>query len=646
MSHKRCLIICPLKWEAKPLIKALGLTQIQQTPYRIYENGDFVLTICGVGEQNASNALSYTVGMYSVNQSPVGCCVLFGVGGSGDIEVGSLCIAYKISSEGKRDIYPTITLKNSLTPCTVITGSSLVLSEDAPVKHGTYPLTLCGDKRVYDMEGYAFAQTAIGLLSPHSVNVVRLVSDKLTPNAITPEDVLSLCESKAAELTQYLNDFLALTREIALRREKYNIPLPRYIEDCIAQNRFTATQRAQIEEGVKKYRILFNGEAPGEDMFLPRTKSSRERNVLVLHLCSEMGEACKGQQANINRDADNEGLSKALIPHLFNIYVEEGVIGDEGVNKIISRLNRGVITTVSHYKDVFNISQRGSYATSLSKPLILAKTPGQMLYKGSRMCNSFDAEEFYYASDMFGCPYSCEYCWLKGQFTSCAVVYFADTKAIDDELSHLNDGTLVCCSYESEALGLNGVLDGFSRWYSLARKYPNIRFEIRTKSTFDISGYSPLKNMTLAWSVAPQCVCSEYEHYAPSLTSRLKASKRAGECGWCVRLCAEPLIYTDNFKADCNSLVDEMVSTGALEYASDVEIGCLRMSLPHASAVEKRYPPSKIMASPYLERVRDTQGESLTYPQGGEMGEYLKGLIEKRAPNKRIFVYEERFDGV
>jgi len=645
MNHERCLIICPLKWEARPVIKALGLTQVQQSPYRIYENGDFVLVISGVGELNASNALSYTVGMYSQSNSPIGSGVLFGVGGSSSIGKGELCLGYKISREGKRDIYPPVCIKNTLTPVTVCTNDTPVGAQDAyiPCEEGEYCSLTTSAGRVYDMEGYGFAQAAAALLSPHAVSVVRVISDNLSPYSVTPNDISTICEGEIDGLCAYLKDFLLFTREITHSREKYNTPLPLYVENCMVQNRLTATQKAQITDSVRKYRVFFNGEEPAEALFSQRVSSPRERNALVLSICGEINEKCKGAEGLTCGNNDiSEALQKILLPHFFNVYIEEGVKADSNTALILSRLKRGVVTFVRHYKDVFNISQRGAYATSLSKPLIFARTPGQMLYKGSRMCNAFGAEEFYYASDMFGCPYSCEYCWLKGQFTSSAVVYFTDTDLLEGELKGLKPGSLVCCSYESEVLGLQGLLGSFSRWYEIAKKLPHIEFEIRTKAPFTESLYKlpPLKNVTLAWSIAPQRVSAGLERCAPTLKARLKSACEAGKIGWGVRLCAEPLVYTQSFEEDCELLVREMVSSEALEYCKDIEIGCLRISATHVSA-RKRYPPSKIMLSPYLQTVSEGGEESLTYPLKGYMVDFLKGCIEKYAPDKRIFVYEE-----
>ena len=121
----------------------------------------------------------------------------------------------------------------------------------------------------------------------------------------------------------------------------------------------------------------------------------------------------------------------------------------------------------------------------MSPALILAKKEGQLIYDGSRECQNFGNEHFYYTSCMMNCLFDCEYCYLQGMYPSADVVIFMNIEDIFDEVDRLlyEHEVYLCVSYDTDLIALEAITGYCRRWIEYARGKQGLTIEIRTKAS-------------------------------------------------------------------------------------------------------------------------------------------------------------------
>lgn len=258
--------------------------------------------------------------------------------------------------------------------------------------------------------------------------------------------------------------------------------------------------------------------------------------------------------------------------------------------RIRERFNRSRIIEIDHYKDVFNRPNQSFDAQSRSKNLILAERRAPFLYEGSYYSDGFGFERFFYVPTMLGCLYDCNYCYLQGLYNSANTVLFVNLEAYFDAVSaYLDQPTLLAISYDTDTLAVEKIARHSQAWLEFARHHPNLHLEIRTKSANfkAIETARPSANVVLAWTLSPQEIIDRYEHRTPSLAQRLNAIRSAMERGWQVRVCIDPVIYTDRFETLYPALLEtlfERVDAGKLY---SLTLGSFRMSSIHLKRLKK-----------------------------------------------------------
>ena len=97
--------------------------------------------------------------------------------------------------------------------------------------------------------------------------------------------------------------------------------------------------------------------------------------------------------------------------------------------------------------EIFGRKKQDIHFQMKYRSLILAKASGELLYKGSPMCQDYGRREFYYTSTMKNCLYDCEYCYLKGMYDCGYIVVFVNIEdiftAVEEKLAEIeNDQTM------------------------------------------------------------------------------------------------------------------------------------------------------------------------------------------------------------
>jgi spore photoproduct lyase len=296
---------------------------------------------------------------------------------------------------------------------------------------------------------------------------------------------------------------------------------------------------------------------------------------------------------------------------------------------------------IDHYKEVFNRPSQNFAAQSYSKKLILARKEGKFLHEGSQYSDGFGHEQFFYASSVMGCLYDCDYCYLQGLYPSANTVLFVNLEnAFEQLLPYLGKKTLVATSYDTDTLAIESLTGQTQRWLAFAAEHHHLHLEIRTKSANikALKNATPNERVTLAWTLSPQEIVDQYEHATPSLEQRLKAAEEAIVLGWNVRLCIDPVIYTQNFDILYPKLIETIFTTVNPDTIEHLTLGSFRMSQSHLRTL-KKLRRSDVAFYPYV--VRD---EMVTYPEAIE-STILETLLAKATqylPKERIRTWQRQ----
>jgi len=322
-------------------------------------------------------------------------------------------------------------------------------------------------------------------------------------------------------------------------------------------------------------------------------------------------------------------------PSLFShLYVEKRVADHPKTLKIIEKFDRSHIIWIDHYKEVFNRSSQDFAAQSHSKKLILAHKEGKFLHEGSQYSDGFGHQQFFYASSVMGCLYDCDYCYLQGLYPSANTVLFVNLEdAFNQLLPFLTRNTLVATSYDTDTLAVESLTGQTREWIEFTEHNTHLHLEIRTKS----ANFKPLRTLTpnkrviLAWTLSPQSIIDRYEHATPSLSQRLRAVHEAISAGWNVRICIDPVIYTDEFDTLYPELIDTIFKEIGPSSIEHLTLGSFRMSTAHLRAL-KKLRRSDVAFYPYT-----LSDEMATYPTHIE-SHILETLLSKA----RTYLEEER----
>ncbi len=299
-------------------------------------------------------------------------------------------------------------------------------------------------------------------------------------------------------------------------------------------------------------------------------------------------------------------------------YIEEQIYNTNFTQYIIKKFNPKIIP-IKHYKDIFNRSRQNFNLQKSKNVLILAKKNDNFLYKGSGFCNNRGFDEFYYSTQILGCVYNCEYCYLGGMYPCGYPVIFVNEDDFIKAASKLKNA-YIAISYESDLLAFEGIYPFHKKWIHLANDRKDLFIESRTKSAnVDKLPSNPPKNFLLGFSLSPNEV-TEYEKKAPSLEKRIKALKLAVDKGYNVEIAIDPIIKTDNFEKVYKNFINYLRKELDLSKIN-IELGAFRMNKDFLKKL-KKIRLSAVTWYPY--EIKNNQAR---YKDEREIIEYVKNLI-------------------
>ena len=326
-----------------------------------------------------------------------------------------------------------------------------------------------------------------------------------------------------------------------------------------------------------------------------------------------------------------------------HVYVERKLRGQYDVTGIIDKLSVSRVVWINHYKDIFNRKGQSLAFQKKSPALILAKKEGKLVYNGSKECQSFGNEHFYYTSCMMNCLFDCEYCYLQGMYPSADVVLFMNLDDIFHEVDELlrEHGVYLCISYDTDLVALENITGYCRRWIEYAKNRVGLTIELRTKAELSDSFIRMLdekecENIIFAFTLSTDMIQLSYEHNTPSIQSRIASIMRASQKGLNVRVCFDPLLtYADlsALKKAYGTLIDKLFESVTDQMLYDVSLGEFRVPCDYLKRMRKRRPDSKLLA--YQFEIED--GSFCCGKNGTELADYVEECLRKHLSPEKIY---------
>lgn len=187
---------------------------------------------------------------------------------------------------------------------------------------------------------------------------------------------------------------------------------------------------------------------------------------------------------------------------------------------------------------------------------------------------------FYILAHANGCPFSCDYCYLKltlrhypepTVFTNTARLFqeLRDWLLSREEPSVLNTGEL------SDSLAWDTDTSLSTNLVSLFANQSRHKLLFLTKSTVidNLLEMEPTPQVIVSFSVNARGVAERFERGAPAPESRIDTAKKLKDAGWQVRIRLDPMIPVEGWEDDYGKIIDqinelepEVVTLGSLRY--------------------------------------------------------------------------------
>ncbi len=578
------LITAAMMPEASPVIKEFSLKSTNDSVARMWSDGNILLALTGIGRENAASVTAYAI----TKAGNITGALNIGSAGSLDSSITSgtaVVINEFLSASSGKAIVPDILFPHGLRECGLRTYDSIV--SGAPEEKNT----------ATDEEAYGFASAARMFLSADRVQSVKIISDNASKGEVVSLADLSEALSKGMD---NVFSFIRLFSEYC-SREPEKVPgiIASVADKISAKLDISFTMKHQLTEAVHNSFVTYNSVPDISLVPAPEKHGKKGSAAIFSKLLSDIESNVNCISCNSD-DAPRKELRRSSF--FRHTYVEKDILDSPEVSSILARLPGTQVVPVPHYKSVFNRPKQDKAAQSCARNLILAKADGTLIYKGSDYCNAFGFDKFYYCSTVLGCVYSCEYCYLQGMYPSSFITAFINTRDFFSAIEDVDDGSpmLVCCSYDSDIVALDGILGTVEKWLDFAEKHSNITFEIRTKSAgilpFD---RDPVKNVIIAYTVSPDGADRRFETSSPPVTARLSAAEALATRGWRIRFCMEPILAPIVPAEKYYDLADRLISFGEKYPVEDIVLGEFRMNKPYYAAIAKQKPCSALFHSPF-----------------------------------------------
>jgi len=540
-------IVTALYIEAKPLISLFNLKKDNiYTKFQVFSNENIKLIISGTGKIKSATALTYLISNKDIKDNNYIINIGFIASSNNNSQLGDIVYISKIQNAySDTTFYPEMIYKHSFLEGSLTTFDKIIENKIENIEY-------------IDMEAYGFFQTASIFFKKDKIIVLKIVSDILKEK-LEDRILIEVLENlKLSDTMTY--EFFNILKYLKI---KYgNIDILKKYEDIEVKSKL---QGKKVFEEIKDFSKLNN---------------------------------------KIERKTLNNKNSNLFNNRFSHIYVEKKILNNKNTLEILSKFKDVKIIEIDNYKEVFSSNNQDFHLQKLGQKLILASNKANMIYEGAVVCESFENDNFYYTSSIINCIYDCEYCYLQGVYSSGNIVIFVDIEKVFEEVEELYDKlkTLyLCVSYDTDLLAIENICGFSEKWYYFIEDKKDLKIELRTKSgNIDkFLNLKPLDNFIIAFTLSPENIALKNEKYTASFKNRVKAIKELQEKGWKVRICIDPLIYSDNFEKNYGQMIEYLFNEIDKEKVIDISIGVFRISKEYLKKMRNQNQNSEILYYPF-----------------------------------------------
>lgn len=287
------------------------------------------------------------------------------------------------------------------------------------------------------------------------------------------------------------------------------------------------------------------------------------------------------------------------------VYVEKNILHHPRVEKILALLKKTPII-LDQFDNIWGQSKKPYLHKRDTLNLFLAEKKGQLLKETPDAYGKKGDPHFYFIH-AYNCIYECEYCYLQGYFKTPDIVLFVNHEEILSEMektleNYPNQNVWFHAGEFSDSLALNHLTGELNLYHEFCAKNPRAIIELRTKSvnTKELLTLPPLQNFIVSFSLSPADMAKDVDLKTPSLKARLKTMESLKQKGHPLAAHFDPIIYSDHFKADYESLLLEMNTLGLTQDLKYLSLGVVRFTKEVYREVERNYPNSVIHSAPII----------------------------------------------
>ena len=617
-------IVTALYIEAKPLISLFNLKKDNTyTKFQVFSNENIKLIISGTGKIKSATALTYLISNKDIKENEYIINIGFIASLNNNSQLGDIVYISKIQNAySDTTFYPEIIYKHNFLEGSLTTFDKII---DNKIENIEY----------IDMEAYGFFQTASIFFKKDKIIVLKIISDILKENV--KDRILfdfeddNLFNESYKKIYDFLLKFVNIptdsrnnfnnNEQDLIKKVLENLKL----SDTMTYELFNILKYLKIKYGnidiLKKYEnIEINSKVQGKKIFEEIKEFSKLNNKVEIE---------KKSLENKNHNLFNNRFS--------HIYVEKKILNNKNTLEILSKFKDVKIIEIENYKEVFSSNNQDFHLQKLGQKLILASNKANMIYEGAVVCESFENDNFYYTSSIINCVYDCEYCYLQGVYSSGNIVIFVDIEKVFEEVEELYNKlkTLyLCISYDTDLLAIENICGFSEKWYYFIEDKKDLKIELRTKSgNIDkFLNLKPLDNFIVAFTLSPENLALKNEKYTASFKNRVKAIKELQEKGWKVRICIDPLIYSDNFEKNYSQMIEYLFNEIDKEKVIDVSIGVFRISKEYLKKMRNQNQNSEILYYPFecVDGVYTYSNKTKSYMINFIKEQFLKYIDEKK----------------
>ena len=581
-------IVTALYIEAKPLISLFNLKKDNSyTKFQVFSNENVKLVISGTGKIKSATALTYLISKEDIKKNDYIVNIGF-VASNKNSQLGDIVYISKIQNAySDFDFYPEMIYKHNFLEGSLTTFDSIVESKIEDIEY-------------IDMEAYGFFQTASIFFKKAKIIVLKIVSDILKDKVEDRVLVDFKDENPFAKsydnIYKFLINFKAIDDE-----DEFTIVEQELIKKVLENLRLSDTMTYELFNILRYLKIKY-----GNIDILKKYENIEVTSKVQAKKLFEEIKNISLQKNSLEKTASSEINKKkiSLNNRFSHIYVEKKILDNKNTLEILSKFRDAKIIEIDNYKEVFSSNNQDFHLQKLGQNLILASNKPNMIYEGAVVCEDFENDNFYYTSSIINCIYDCEYCYLQGVYSSGNIVIFVDIEKVFEEVEELYNklkSLYLCVSYDTDLLAIENICAFSEKWYNFIKDKKDLKIELRTKSgNIDkFLNLDVLDNFIIAFTLSPEEIALKNEKYTANFKNRVKAIKELQNKGWKVRICIDPLIYTDDFEKNYSEMIEYLFSEIDKNKVIDVSIGVFRTSKEYLKKMRNQNKKSEILYYPF-----------------------------------------------